>query len=79
MAVMNLLAKVCVFTTDLATFNICVGCDALLDLSDYPSPKPSVEEVICRWSAVAACMFSTIDMLIDPNQRALTLRFRTAL
>jgi hypothetical protein len=74
---LNVLAKECVTTSDLADFAIYSGCNALPDFCDYASPKPDVKEVTCRWSAVQACMFSTIAMLNDPDKPAMTLRFLT--
>lgn len=78
MAGMYLLAMECVITTDLAVFSVCSLCNALPDLCDCASPKPSVKEIMCRWSAVEACMFSTLAMLNDPSKTPLTLRFLTS-
>lgn len=74
---LNVLAKECVVTTDLTKFTICSVCNALPDLCDCSSPKPIVKEVVCRWSAVQACMFLTLGMLNDPDKPAMTLRFLT--
>lgn len=48
------------------------------DLCDCMSPKPPTKEVICRWSAVEPCMFSTLGMLNDMSKPVMTLRFLTA-
>lgn len=75
---LNVLAKECVVTSDLANFTICSVCNALPDFCDCPSPKPIVKEVACRWSAVQACVFLTLGMLNDPDKPAMTLRFLTS-